>query len=171
MREPAFETFVGALVVAVAALFLWFALAQGGAGPAGGNTYDVTARFNNVSGLSRGSDVRLAGVRAGVVKAIDGDPERFEAVVTLALDRKWDLPDDTDARISTDGLPGSAYIALERGASLEMIAQDGSGTIDYTRGSGDLLTLFASLASAGSANDTPDVSAAADASDSSGGVE
>jgi len=170
MREPAFETFVGALVVAVAALFLWFALAQGGAGPAGGNTYDVTARFNNVSGLSRGSDVRLAGVRAGVVKAIDGDPGRFEAVVTLALDRKWDLPDATDARISTDGLPGSAFIALESGASLEMIAQDGSGRIDYTRASVDLLTLFASFASAGRVNDTPDAAAAADASDSSGGV-
>ncbi len=170
MRDTAFETLVGALVVGVAAFFLWFALAQGGEASAGGNTYDVTARFNNVSGLSRGSDVRLAGVKAGVVKATDGDPERFEAVVTLALDQKWRLPDDTDARFSTDGLLGGAYIAPEPGASLETIARDGTGTIDYTRGSVDLLTLFASYASAGSANDTADPAPAAEVSDSSGGV-
>jgi phospholipid/cholesterol/gamma-HCH transport system substrate-binding protein len=153
MRESAFETLVGAIVVAVAAIFLWFALARGGDAQASTNQYDVTARFNNVSGLARGSDVRIAGVKAGVVKAIDGDPERYEAVVTLALDSKWALPDDTDARISTDGLLGGAYIALEPGAGMEMIAQDGKGEIQYTRGSVDLLTLFASFATGSGAGD------------------
>jgi len=157
MRESAFETLIGAIVVAVAAIFLWFALARGSDASTGGNTYDVTARFNNVSGLARGSDVRVAGVKAGVVKAIDGDPERFEAVVTLALESKWLLPDDTDARVSTDGLLGGAYIALEPGGSLENIAQDGTGIIEYTRGSVDLLTLFASFAS-GSGSGTQDAS-------------
>ncbi|MFN4225947.1 MAG: outer membrane lipid asymmetry maintenance protein MlaD [Hyphomonas sp.] len=147
MRDSAFETLIGAVVVAVAALFLWFALARGGdAASMGGKTYDVTARFNSVSGLARGSDVRIAGVKAGVIKSIDGDPKRFEAVVTMSLDSKWELPDDTDARVSTDGLLGSAYIALEPGAGFDMIPQDGTGEIQYTRGSVDLLTLFASFA-------------------------
>ncbi|MBK8199163.1 MAG: outer membrane lipid asymmetry maintenance protein MlaD [Acidobacteria bacterium] len=149
MRESAFETLIGALVVGVAAFFLWFALARGGEATTAGKTYDVTARFNNVSGVSRGSDVRIAGVKAGVVKAIDGDPERFEAVMTLSLDQKWALPDDTDARISTDGLLGGAYVALEPGAGMDNIPQDGTGEIQYTRGSVDLLTLFASFASGG----------------------
>lgn len=153
MRESAFETLIGALVVAVAAVFLWFALARGGEASTGGKTYDVTARFNNVSGISRGSDVRIAGVKAGVVKTLDGDPKRFEAVMTLALDSKWVLPDDTDARISTDGLLGGAYVALEPGAGMENIATDGTGEIQYTRGSVDLLTLFASFASGGGGSD------------------
>jgi phospholipid/cholesterol/gamma-HCH transport system substrate-binding protein len=146
MRESAFETLIGAVVVVVAAVFLWFALARGGETSTGSNQYEVTARFNSVSGLARGSDVRIAGVKAGIVKAINGDPERFEAVVTLSLDSKWVLPDDTDARISTDGLLGGAYIALEPGAGMDNIAQDGTGEIQYTRGSVDLLTLFASFA-------------------------
>jgi phospholipid/cholesterol/gamma-HCH transport system substrate-binding protein len=153
MRESAFETLIGAAVVAVAAVFLWFALARGGEASGSGNQYDVTARFNSVSGLARGSDVRIAGVKAGIVKAIDGDPERFEAVVTLALDTKWVLPDDTDARVSTDGLLGGAYIALEPGAGMDNIAQDGTGEIQYTRGSVDLLTLFASFASGGGSSE------------------
>lgn len=159
MRESAFETLVGAIVVAVAAIFLWFALARGGdAAAMGSKTYDVTARFNSVSGLARGSDVRIAGVKAGVIKSIDGDPQRFEAVVTMTLDSKWELPDDTDARVSTDGLLGGAYVALEPGAGFDVIPQDGTGEIQYTRGSVDLLTLFASFA-AGSGGNSSDASA------------
>ncbi|MFN4025369.1 MAG: outer membrane lipid asymmetry maintenance protein MlaD [Hyphomonas sp.] len=150
MRESVFETLVGAAVVTVAALFLWFALARGGDGSGlGPNQYEVTARFNSVSGISRGADVRIAGVKAGVVKSIEGDPRTFEAVLRLAIDSKWELPDDTDARIVTDGLLGSAYIALEAGGGFDNIAQDGTGEIQFTRGSVDLLTLFASFATGG----------------------
>jgi phospholipid/cholesterol/gamma-HCH transport system substrate-binding protein len=160
MRESIFETLVGAIVVAVAAVFLWFALAVGGDAEAGGDQYTVIARFNNVSGISRGSDVRIAGVKAGVVKSIEGDPQRFEAVLTLALDKKWELPDDTDARISTDGLLGGSYIGLEPGGGYDVIPQDGTGEIQYTRGSVDLLTLFASFAGGGGGGDTSDAAEA-----------
>lgn len=153
MRESAFETLIGALVIGVAGFFLWFALARGGEASTGNQQYDLTARFNSVSGLARGSDVRIAGVKAGIIKAIEGDPERFEAVVTLSLDSKWALPDDTDARVSTDGLLGGAYIALEPGGGMETIPQDGTGEIQYTRGSVDLLTLFASFASGGGSSE------------------
>ncbi|PKP82315.1 MAG: outer membrane lipid asymmetry maintenance protein MlaD [Alphaproteobacteria bacterium HGW-Alphaproteobacteria-18] len=155
MRESFFETLIGAIVIGVAGVFLWFALARGGdSSGIGANQYEVTARFNSVSGISRGSDVRIAGVKAGVVKSIEGDPRTFEAVLKLALDTKWELPDDTDARISTDGLLGGAYIALEPGAGFDNIAQDGTGEIQYTRGSVDLLTLFASFAAGGGGSES-----------------
>lgn len=162
MRESIFETLVGAIVVAVAAVFLWFALAVGGDAEAGGDQYTVIARFNNVSGISRGSDVRIAGVKAGVVKSIEGDPKRFEAVLTLALDKKWELPDDTDARISTDGLLGGSYIGLEPGGGYDVIPQDGTGEIQYTRGSVDLLTLFASFAGGGGGDKADEAEATAE---------
>jgi phospholipid/cholesterol/gamma-HCH transport system substrate-binding protein len=146
MRESLVETLVGACVVAIAGGFLWFALARGGTADAGSDQYALTARFNNIGGIDRGSDVRIAGVKAGVVKEIVGDPERFEAVLTLSLDRKWKLPDDTDARVSSDGLLGGAHIALEPGGGLDILAQDGTGEIMFTRGSVDILTLFASFA-------------------------
>lgn len=154
MRESMFETAIGAAVVAISALFLWFALARGGDSGASGNQYEVTARFNSVSGLARGADVRIAGVKAGVVKQIDGDPERFEAVVKMSLDPKWSLPDDTDARVLTDGLLGGAFIALEPGGGFDTIAKDGTGVVQYTRGSVDLLTLFASFAAGSSSGGT-----------------
>lgn len=147
MRESVFETLVGFVVVGVASAFLWFAVAKGGDASPRSDQYELTARFNNVSGVSRGTDVRIAGVKAGVVKDISGDPQRFEAVVKMALDQKWALPTDSDARISTDGLLGGSYIAIEPGGSFDNIAQDGTGELTYTRGSVDILTLFASFAS------------------------
>ncbi|MEM7768063.1 MAG: outer membrane lipid asymmetry maintenance protein MlaD [Pseudomonadota bacterium] len=160
MRESLVETLLGAVVLLVALFFLWFALANGADASSGGGRYDVTARFNNVSGISRGSDVRLAGVKIGVVKSIESDFDRYEAVVTLAIDEAAPLPDDTDARISTDGLLGGAYIALEPGAGMDYVATDGTGEIIYTRGSVDLLTLFASFAS-GSDDDSGSASSPA----------
>ena len=163
MRESLFETLIGAAVVAVAGIFLWFAIDRSGETQSQGDQYELEARFNNVSGISRGSDVRIAGVKAGIVKSIVGDPERFEAVVTLSLDEKWALPDDTDARVSTDGLLGGAYVALEPGGSFDNIPQDGSGEIKYTRGSVDLLTLFASFASGSGGDGASDPAASPDA--------
>lgn len=152
MRESLFETIIGALVVCVAGAFFWFAVDRGGEGQSASGQYELLARFNNVSGISRGSDVRIAGVKAGVVKAIEGDPERFEAIVTMSLDEKWALPDDSDARISTDGLLGGSYIAIEPGGGFDTLAQDGTGELQFTRGSVDLLTLFASFASGNGAS-------------------
>ena len=59
------------------------------------------------------------------------------------------LPDDSDARVVSDGLLGRAYIAIEPGGSFDNIPTDGSGEIIYTRGAVDLLTLFASFAQGG----------------------
>ncbi len=149
MRESLVETLIGAAVALVAAGFLWFALSTTGAASGSGDRYDVTARFNNVSGIARGTDVRLAGMKVGVVKAIDADYNTYEAVLTLGIDTGVPLPDDTDARVVTDGLLGDSYLALEPGGSVETIATDGTGVILYTRGSVDLITLLGSLAGGG----------------------
>jgi len=83
---------------------------------------------------------------------------RAEAVLRLAVDSQLELPDDTDARISTDGLLGGSYIALEPGGGFDVIAQDGTGEIIYTRGSVDLLTLVGSFASSLGGGDGDDAS-------------
>ncbi|MEO1475894.1 MAG: outer membrane lipid asymmetry maintenance protein MlaD [Pseudomonadota bacterium] len=147
MRESVFETIVGALVLVAAAAFMWFALDRGGDANTGGERYVVSAKFNNVSGINRGSDVRLAGLKVGVVEDMQLNAQTYEADVSLSIDGLVDLPDDSDARISSDGLLGGAYVALEPGGGFDLIAKDGSGEILYTRGSVDLLTLVGSFAS------------------------
>lgn len=152
MREGTFETLVGAAVAFVTGLFLWYMLAVSNQG-SNSERYYLTARFNNIGGISTGSDVRLAGVKVGVVHSIKADFDRAEAVVMLAVDKNLTLVDDADARVTTDGLLGNAYISLEQGGGFDEISKDGSGEIIYTRGSVDLLTLAAELMSGSDSSD------------------
>ena len=47
--------------------------------------YDVIANFENIGSLKVRAPVSMAGVNIGRVKAIDFDPDSFEAVVTKYL--------------------------------------------------------------------------------------
>ncbi|HET7370750.1 MAG TPA: outer membrane lipid asymmetry maintenance protein MlaD [Gammaproteobacteria bacterium] len=90
-----------------------------------GNTYQVTAIFQNIGGLKVRAPVSMAGVKIGHVTSIDLDPQRLEAVVTISIDQKYNkLPEDTAASILTAGLLGEQYIGLSPGASTEYL-QDG----------------------------------------------
>lgn len=78
--------------------------------------YELVARFDNVGGLKVRAPVTVGGVRVGRVVAIDYDMDRYEAVVRLRIDRRYDrLPVDTSASILTAGLLGEQYVGLEPG--------------------------------------------------------
>ncbi|HET7307931.1 MAG TPA: outer membrane lipid asymmetry maintenance protein MlaD [Gammaproteobacteria bacterium] len=97
-----------------------------------GNAYQVTAVFQNIGGLKVRAPVSMAGVKIGRVTAIDLDPQRLEAVVTISIDQKYDkLPKDTAASILTAGLLGEQYVGLSPGASSEYL-QDGD-RIQFTQ--------------------------------------
>lgn len=87
------------------------------------DSYTLTARFENVGGLKVRSPVSVAGVRVGQVTAIDFDNDTFEAVVTMAISRRYDrFPRDTSAQIFTSGLLGEQYIGLDPGGEEEVLA-------------------------------------------------
>jgi phospholipid/cholesterol/gamma-HCH transport system substrate-binding protein len=143
-KEQTAETILGAIVAFVAIGFLVFAVTRAGAGEAAGG-YPLTARFNRVDGVNVGADVRLSGVKVGTVSAVGIDPTTYLAKLTLSVDRTVKLPDDSSARVASDGLLGGAYVALEPGGSAEMLAS--GGEIANTTGTVDLLSLLAAAAS------------------------
>lgn len=84
--------------------------------------YAVTAYFENIGGLKVRAPVTAGGVRVGRVTAIDYDPERFMARVTISLSAAHNyFPIDTQASIYTAGLLGEQYIALQPGAEDEVL--------------------------------------------------
>ncbi|MCC5861488.1 MAG: outer membrane lipid asymmetry maintenance protein MlaD [Gammaproteobacteria bacterium] len=85
-------------------------------------TYTVTARFDNIGGLTARAPVTMAGVTIGRVEKIALDPERLDAVVTLQIDRRFDqIPEDSEASILTAGLLGGNYIGLGAGGSFDSL--------------------------------------------------
>ena len=137
------ETILGAIVAIVAIGFFAFAAAQAGQ-TSGAGGYDLTARFQRVDGIAVGSDVRISGVKVGVVKVVALDPETFMAKLTLTLNTGVHVLDESTARIASDGLLGGAYVAIEPAG---MDALQAGAEIPNTQGAVDLLTLFAGFAS------------------------
>ena len=80
------------------------------------NGYKVTGRFDNVGGLKVKAAVTMAGVRIGRVSAIAFDDKKYQALVTMDIDGRYQIiPKDSSASILTSGLLGDQYIGIEPG--------------------------------------------------------
>ncbi len=129
MRRNVLETILGGLVLLIAGTFLVFAWRTSEVQAVQG--YQVTARFLKVGGLEAGSDVRINGVKVGTVVARELDLANFEAVVTMTIAPRIQLPGDTVAVITSDGLFGGKYVRLIPGAEEAHIGA--GGEIEKTR--------------------------------------
>lgn len=114
------------VLLGLAALFFLTTQTTGSEAFSSGETYEVTARFQNVGNLKARAPVAMSGVTIGRVTSIQLDPQRLDAQVTFVVDTRYDqIPDDTDAAILTSGLLGSQYIGLQPGGS-DTYLHDGS---------------------------------------------
>jgi phospholipid/cholesterol/gamma-HCH transport system substrate-binding protein len=127
------ELLVGMFIAAgIAALFVLAMKVSNLSSFNQGESYRLTARFENIGGLKVRSQVTVGGVLVGRVSAIEYDNQRYQAVVTLEMNKKYDqFPDDTSASIFTSGLLGEQYIGLEPGGSEDMLT--GGSEIELTQ--------------------------------------
>ena len=116
MNNRKIDFFVGCFVLAGILAVLYLAIQIGGARLMGGDTYELRARFGNVSGVNPGSRVEISGVKVGSVRSVELN-ENFFAIVTFNLPNRIELNDDTIASIKTSGLIGDRFIELDPGGS------------------------------------------------------
>jgi phospholipid/cholesterol/gamma-HCH transport system substrate-binding protein len=129
MKRNVIETVLGAVVIAVAAIFLTFSYSSANVGS--GDGYEVKARFSSIGGLNIGDKVVISGVKVGSVTDVVLDEKTFLAIVTMDVAHGVNLPDDTAAFISSESLLGGLYLQLEPGASEDMIEE--GDFIQYTQ--------------------------------------
>jgi phospholipid/cholesterol/gamma-HCH transport system substrate-binding protein len=139
-RRSLVEVGAGAVVLLVAAVFLLYAVLHSGRGAVSAEGMRLSARFDRIDGLANGADVRIAGVKVGVVTDTRIDPQTFGAEVAMRVDRGLRLPSDTSAEVTSEGLLGGKYISLVPGGS-ERFLSDGS-RITETQGSVSLESLL-----------------------------
>jgi phospholipid/cholesterol/gamma-HCH transport system substrate-binding protein len=84
--------------------------------------YQLEAAFDNIGGLKVRAPVKAAGVVVGRVERIRLDPQSYQAVVTLRVDKGYQFSRDTIASILTSGLLGEVYIGLDSGGDTQMLA-------------------------------------------------
>ncbi len=89
-----------------------------------GDTKEYFLYFDDVSGLSKGSDVSVKGLKAGKVKDIYFENEKIKVVVAI----KKDIPIYADAKayIKTMGLMGDKYVYIDPGSPNNKILEEKS---------------------------------------------
>ena len=118
MNKKGTELMVGFFVLLGFAALVFLALKAANLGSfSGGETYALTAKFDNIGGLKVRSPVRSAGVTVGRVTSIALDPKTYQGVVTLDMQKSVLFPADSSARILTSGLLGDQYVGVEAGGS------------------------------------------------------
>ncbi len=118
MGRKGVETLVGLFVLLGILAILFLALRAANLGNfVVGDTYSVTARFDNIGGLKVRAPVKSAGVTVGRVKAIVLDTNTYQGRVTMELEQGVMFPSDTSAKILTSGLLGDQFIGLVPGGS------------------------------------------------------
>jgi phospholipid/cholesterol/gamma-HCH transport system substrate-binding protein len=141
MHRNVIETIMGAVVLIVAVVFLVFAYSSSSSGTVSG--YVVTARFNNVSGINPGTDVRLSGIKVGSVIDTTLDTNDYTALVSLSIKDTVKLPTDTALRVWSDGLLSPNYLDLQPGAEEKMLKA--GDRITVTQDPVNLLSLITQL--------------------------
>lgn len=152
MEKNILETLMGAVVLIVAAAFLYFAYEGSQMRVESG--YTVSARFSDASGISLGSDVRVGGIKVGVVSGMSLDPKTYDAVINMQIRQSTAMPKDSSASIVSSGLLGEKYIQLTPGGDEKMLAE--GGKIEFTQSAVNLEELIGKFMFSGGGVDNKD---------------
>ncbi|MBU3071276.1 outer membrane lipid asymmetry maintenance protein MlaD [Aestuariicella sp. G3-2] len=124
MYSRSMEILVGAfMLLGIAALaFLAIQVSGLSLNPSNRDTYQISATFTNVAGLTTRAKVSIAGVTVGQVTAIHLDPMSVRAVVDMSIQKQVDyLTTDSIAAIKTAGVLGDQYVSISVGGAPEML--------------------------------------------------
>jgi phospholipid/cholesterol/gamma-HCH transport system substrate-binding protein len=102
---------LGAFLVASLLCLAWLGNQIGQlSGPAGAfhKTYGLTAAFTDATGLVKGDEVRLAGVRIGKVAGLQ--VQRGQALVSMRVDNAYKLPATSRFELHWKNLLGQRYV-------------------------------------------------------------
>ncbi len=147
MKMRTIEIGVGAFMLAgILALVVLVVKVSGVTLTPGEETHRLFAEFDDVAGLRTRSKVSMAGVTIGRVADIRVDTEYGVAIVEMEIyEGSWPLPQDTGARILTEGILGARYIGLMPGGDPEPLEEgdfitDTQGALVLENLIGDLVT-------------------------------
>ncbi len=150
MKNNIVETLMGAVVLVVAASFLYFAFSHSSVTTKGGKSYVV--KFDKVDGLSVGGDVKISGIKVGSITRQYLDTNSFFAVVEISIDPAIHLTESTFAKITSEGLLGGNYLVIDPGDEDDETLEEGD-EITNTQGAVDFLGLLDKFAGSDSNND------------------
>jgi phospholipid/cholesterol/gamma-HCH transport system substrate-binding protein len=115
MNTRKIEILVGLFVALGVAAFAILALKVANSGISGnGDTYTLSAKFENIGSLKTRAPIKVGGVVIGRVESIYIHPQEFLPVVNMSIDASYEcqFSDATTVSILTSGILGEQYLGL-----------------------------------------------------------
>ena len=113
MNTRKIEILVGLFVALGVAAFAVLALKVANSGISGnGETYTLSAKFENIGSLKTRAPIKVGGVVIGRVESIYIHPQEFLPVVNMSIDANYEcqFSDTTTVSILTSGILGEQYL-------------------------------------------------------------
>lgn len=120
MQKNYIESFLGFCIVILTFSLLW-GFFQKNDVKTNGDFLSINAYFQTVSGISKGSDVKLGGVKVGRVLDIKLDTESLTPVLIIGLDKSYKIPSDSSFAVKSEGIMGGKFVSVEVGPGQDPI--------------------------------------------------
>ena len=117
MKSDIFEFIVGLGVIIIAGWFILSVVSKSDKLSNISETTNYIASFNDVSGISVGSNIKLAGVTVGKVLELKLDEINYTAEMVIGINKKIKIPNDSEIIITSEGLLGGNYVSISPGGS------------------------------------------------------
>ena len=117
MKSDIFEFIIGLGVIIIAGWFILSVVSKSEKLSNISETTNYIASFNDVSGISVGSNIKLAGVTVGKVLELKLDEINYTAEMVLGINKKIKIPNDSEIIITSEGLLGGNYVSISPGGS------------------------------------------------------
>ena len=108
MKKNYLESILGLMTLILAVSFL---LKFINVNTESNETYDLRAKFLKAGGIVIGNDVKMRGVKIGVIKNVSLDQE-FLAVIDFSVYKEVSVPKDSNVKIASDGILGNKYLSI-----------------------------------------------------------
>ena len=147
MKKESTEVLVGMFVLIGLLCVAYLTINLGRLNFIKSDQFVLSAKFDSVSGIKKGANVELGGIKVGSVSKMYLDMDDQVAVLELSLRGDLELGDDVIASVKSTGLIGDRYVDLTPGGSEEYL-QNGD-YITETESSIDLTELISKYAFGG----------------------
>lgn len=122
MQKNYIESFLGFCIVILTCALLWVFFERNNV-----RTHEdqlsVVAYFQNVAGISKGTDVKLGGVKVGRVLEIKLDPESLTPFLVIGLSKAYKIPTDSSFAIKSEGIMGGKFVSVEIGPADDTVKE------------------------------------------------
>lgn len=114
-NKKSFEAIIGGVILLICGLFFTHIFQQ--SDNIKRNVYKNVfyAKFNNIDGIQVGTEIKIAGVRVGMVEKTELDTNTFQVKVKMNINENLNIPTDSVVAVTSSGLLGGKFLNIKPG--------------------------------------------------------